>query len=132
MDTDTSLKILYGAAVMGAGLVGFITVFAPRVASKYIFAGDIQVDTYTRILGSLWLAIGAIAILGIIAPVTFIPILLMQLIYKSVWLIFIAYPAIILGKRETGLLFFTALFTIWVIALVALTPFNAVLPLPLE
>ncbi len=124
LDTNTTLRIMYGAAILGAGVVGALTLFAPSIASRYVFAGATNVDVYVRILGALWLALGAVAILGMLAPTAFIPVLMIQLIYKSTWLLVAAYPALIAGNREEGLIFLTVLFTAWVAALLWLVPFR--------
>ncbi|MEO1101144.1 MAG: hypothetical protein AAFW65_04795 [Pseudomonadota bacterium] len=128
MDVDTSLRTMYAAAILGAGAVGVVTLFTPQLATRYIFADAISVDVYVRILGALWLALGAIAAFGLLAPTAFVPVLLIQLVYKSAWLGFAAYPAVISGNRETGLLFLTALFTVWVVALLLLVPFRLIMP----
>ncbi len=117
------LQLMFGAAIFGAGLVGAATLFLPRLAGKYVFAGETTVDRYIRILGALWLALGLVAILGVTSPSNYWPILLLQLIYKTIWLMCVAVPAIARGNRETGLIFFAALFSIWVVALILFVPF---------
>lgn len=129
MDTDTSLRMLYGATILGAGVVGGLTLFSPHIATRYVFADAIHVDIYVKILGALWLALGLVAVLGMLAPTAFMAILLVQLIYKAAWLSSVAYPALISGNRETALLFLTGLFTIWVFALLLLFPFKQLIPI---
>lgn len=119
-----ALKAMYVAATVGAGLVGGLTVLAPAHAGKFIFGGDLVVDNYVRILGALWVSLGLVAILGLQRPEALIPLLLIQLIYKSVWLLVVAYPALWHGERSGGMIFLSTLFTIWVIALVTLVPFG--------
>ena len=127
MDAVSGLRIMYGAAIVGAGVVGFITLVAPGLASRYVFAGGIHVDVYFKILGAVWMALGGVAILGVIYPQNFVPILMVQLVYKAVWLAVAAYPALIGGNRDDGLIFLTVLFTVWVIALLILVPFELAL-----
>ncbi|MEM9623600.1 MAG: hypothetical protein AAF993_18285 [Pseudomonadota bacterium] len=128
MEPTTGLKIMYLSAFVGAGIVGAITLLMPGLAAKYVFAGAVEVNVYMRILGSVWLALGALAMLGLQSPMAYIPILLIQLAYKSAWLVFAAYPALLAGNRETGLIFLTVLFTVWVYALLMLVPIRASLP----
>lgn len=124
MDSILGLRVMLGIAVLGAGAVGATTLLLPHMAGRFIFFGATTVDPYLRILGALWLSLGLVAGLGILQPINFIPVLLIQLIYKSVWLVVVAYPAIIKGNRETGLLFLCGLFTIWVAALCFVIPFS--------
>jgi hypothetical protein len=44
------------------------------------------------LVGSLWTAIMILSALGLHEPVRFSPVLLLQLIYKSLWLLFYALP----------------------------------------
>ena len=120
----SGLVVMYFAAIFGAGAVGVVTLFLPGIASKYIFSNDVEVDVYLRILGALWLALGAAAILGVMSPERYVAVLLVQLMYKSFWLAVAAYPAIAKGNRSPGLVFLTILFSIWVVALLATIPFD--------
>ncbi len=47
---------------------------------------------WRTITGSLWTAILICSIAGLFYPVIFAPILLLQVIYKSVWIIFYVLP----------------------------------------
>ena len=125
--TELGLRALHAAAVLGAGGVGLLTLLAPRLAGQAVFAGSATVDPYLRILGALWLALGLVAALGLVQPVRFAPVLLVQLVYKSAWLAVVAYPALLAGGREPGLVILAALFTVWVAALLALLPLRDLL-----
>lgn len=124
MDGVLGLRIMYGAATLGAGAVGALTLFSPQFAGRTVFFGDVSIDPYFRILGSLWLALGAVACLGLLQPTNFLPLLLIQFVYKTAWLAVVAYPLILVGNREAGLLMLTALFTIWAVALGVTIPFS--------
>jgi hypothetical protein len=52
------------------------------------------------LVGSLWTAILVGSILGLFAPVTYAPLLLMQVIYKSLWLAIYAAPRIAAGRSD--------------------------------
>ena len=130
MDSSSliALKIMYAVAVVGAGVAGAITLLAPAVAGRYVFNGAAEVDVFLRILGALWLAIGVVALAGMVDPLRYLPLLVVQLIYKSVWLAVAAYPALATGRTSGGLVLLTALFTAWVLALLAVIPFRALVP----
>ncbi len=128
MDPNIALRVMYSAAILGAGVVGAVTLLAPNLASRHVFAGATTIDVYVRILGALWLSLGAVSILGLVSPASFIPVLVIQLTYKSLWLICAAYPALLAGNREHGLIFLSGLFSVWVLALLFMIPFNLVFP----
>ena len=128
-DNNTSasvvwMRVMYLIAIVGAGAVGLTMLLAPRLASQYVFVGATQVDNYLRILAALWLALGVASVLGLFQPIKFSVIFLIQLIYKSTWLIGVAIPSIVSGNREPGLLFLTILFALWVVGLLFAVPFQ--------
>jgi len=47
---------------------------------------------------SVWAAFSTLAILGVFHPVKMIPILLLEIFYKSMWLLLVAYPLWRVGK----------------------------------
>jgi hypothetical protein len=50
------------------------------------------------LVGSLWTAILVLSVLGLFAPERYAPVLLLQLVYKSIWLLVYAAPRIL--RRE--------------------------------
>ncbi len=44
------------------------------------------------LVGSLWTAILVLSVLGLFAPERYAPVLLLQLVYKSIWLLVYAAP----------------------------------------
>jgi hypothetical protein len=50
------------------------------------------------ISASVFLAFGLLSILGFMAPLKFSPVLLLQLVYKSVWFIAVILPLVISNK----------------------------------
>ena len=129
-EIDASLalmRVMFGVAVVGAGIVGLTTLFAPRLAAQYVFAGSVEVGPYLRILGALWLALGTAAAFGLADPVKFSPILFVQFVYKSAWMLAVAVPAIVGGNRDPGLLFLAGLFAVWAVVLAFAVPFRYLL-----
>ncbi len=58
-----------------------------------------QMDTLTGVTISFWAAFSLLNLLGVRFPLKFVPILLLQLLYKSAWIVGIYRPA-----RNSGLL----------------------------
>ncbi len=113
--------------LIGLYVAGAIALLAPAMAGRHIFGGETDVDAFLRILGSVWLAIGVVAIAGLFDPIRYAPVLLLQLIYKSAWLGFVAFPALVSGTSSRALKLLTALFTVWVLALIVLLPVRSLL-----
>lgn len=69
------------------------------------------------LVGSLWTAILVLSVLGLFAPERYVPVLLLQLVYKSIWLLVYAAPRIL--RREYASIpwgitvSFTAIVAVW-------------------
>jgi hypothetical protein len=53
------------------------------------------------VFDSLYIAFGLVSILGLRAPLKFVPVLLLQLIYKIIWFLGIALPLAMKGQFPT-------------------------------
>lgn len=118
------MRFMYVYNIVGAGIVGFITLLAPNLAAQYVFSGTIVPSIAMSVLGSIWLAVGILSIFGLFYPLQFSPMFLIQLIYKSVWLLFIALPAFFAGNERSIPLVMTILFIFWVGGLPFAIPFR--------
>lgn len=90
------LKAMYIWTVLGAGGFGLAILFLPgmtRAAMGY----PVQDPLLFGIAGCVYVAFGLLAVLGYRSPVRFAPVLLLQLIYKSIWFIAVLLPAAIAG-----------------------------------
>ena len=65
---------------------------------KTNFNWPVQEPVVFGIAGSLYLAFGLLSILGLRSPLKFVPILMVQLCYKSIWFIGIILPLLITGR----------------------------------
>ena len=59
----------------------------------YIFGHQGLWDNREGIVWSVWAGFSTLAILGVFHPLKMIPILLLEIFYKTLWLILVAYPA---------------------------------------
>lgn len=73
-------------------------------------------------LGCVWLSMGLLAIAGLFRPVTFSPLLLLQLFYKGIWLGLFAVPS--LWNGGTPPVVVSVLFLFWVFAVAAILPWR--------
>ena len=94
------LKIMYWYTILGAGCLGLAMVVVPETV-RSIFGWPVQDPIVYGVTGCVWLAFGLLSILGLKSPLKFVPILLMQLTYKSVWLIGVVLPLLISGEFPT-------------------------------
>jgi len=59
---------------------------------SYIITNDQAWEPSDAMDWSVWAAFSTLALIGIFRPIELIPILLLEVIYKSVWLILVALP----------------------------------------
>ena len=118
-----ALKIIYIANIIVAGWISITSIFSPNKSALTVFQNAYQPTEVTRLVGCLWLAIAVLSVLGLWRPISFSPILLVQLIYKGTWLVIVALPAI---KNDqpypSGLATF---FLVWVLVLPFIIPWTA-------
>lgn len=115
-----AIKLVYVANIIVAGWISIKSLFFPKTAQATIFSNDFTYSEAIRLVGALWFAIFLLSIAGLLFPQKMSLILLFQLIYKSLWLIFAALPAMLQHKPyPQGM---TIFFVIWVIILPLVIP----------
>jgi len=115
------LKFMYAASVPIAGVPGIMQLVAPEkmVSGAY--------DPVTMgIAGSATLAFGILAVLGFRSPMKFIPILMMQVIYKSIWLAVIGIPLMVKGALPPESIGMAAIFVLVIIGNLFAIPFRLI------
>lgn len=79
--------------------VGLLTLLGGERGGQLVCQSKFpESEGFRTILGSLWTAILLGSILGLIFPVQMSPMLLIQVIYKSVWLLVFVMPRLLKGK----------------------------------
>ena len=118
-----ALKIIYIANIIVAGWISITSIFSPNKSALTVFQNAYQPTEVTRLVGCLWLAIAVLSVLGLWRPISFSPILLVQLIYKGTWLVIVALPAIKNDQPSpSGMATF---FLVWVLVLPFIIPWTA-------
>lgn len=118
MTAEFALRLAYGFNIL---------VLAPVLIGLYAHRGDgvilalgggiANVDGLRLLVTSLWLAILLLSIAGLVAPRLFIPLLVLQVVYKSVYLA--TYVAPVIGQKGWGAapwgptIVFAAIIVIW-------------------
>ena len=91
------LRIAYIANILILIPVCFGMLAGNGVAS--VFEGKVDESVGLRLLvGSLWFAILAASVAGIWLPRTFAPLVVVQIVYKTLWLVTFAAPLILSGQ----------------------------------
>ena len=91
------LKAMYLCTCIISGSMGLGMVFFPGLV-RTLWRFPAQDPIVFGACGSLFLALGLISLLGLRSPLKYVPVLLLELIYKPIWLIAIALPVFLKGE----------------------------------
>lgn len=116
------LRVLFAFDILGAGGCGLLVLAAPDLARRWLFAESFTPDASGNVLGCIWIALGLLSIAGLVRPVTFSPVLLVQFAYKLTWLLAIALPSAVAGGAVPSVL--ALIFGGWVIAVGVTVPWR--------
>jgi hypothetical protein len=102
--------------------VGLMTLFGGAETQRRLFQGKYPDSPGLRtILGSMWTAIFICSAIGLFYPFSMSPLLLLQLIYKTLWWLVFVLPRLLSGRAEqvhwpiAGIFLFILLTYPWVI-----------------
>jgi len=91
------LRAMYLYTAVVAGGMGLAMILAPaRVQS--LSGMPAQDPVVFGLNGSLFLAFGLVAIAGLRAPLKYCPLLLMELVYKTIWFAGVVAPLLLRGE----------------------------------
>lgn len=119
------IKFMYWYTVIGAGLSGLGVIVLPeKMIALNKFAP--QDPMIFGVVGSVWLAFGILSIFGLFNPLKFVPVLLMQLFYKSLWIIGVVVPIWAKGGLSSNDMMFVAGMTTFIVGDLIAIPFSYV------
>ena len=118
------MKLMYLANIVVAGWISINCLFFPKTAQEAIFTNAFEYSESFRLVGALWFAIFLLSIFGLFYPKQMSLIFVFQLIYKSMWLIVVALPAIINSTAYPKAM--AIFFLIWVIILPFVIPWKEI------
>jgi hypothetical protein len=119
------LKAMYIYTIVGAGGFGMGMIVMPEMM-KTMFAWPADEPIAFGILGSVYAAFGLLSILGLRSPLKFVPVLLLQLCYKSVWFLGVALPLLIAGRFPGYAIPFALIFASYIAGDLIAIPFHHV------
>ena len=112
------LTLMYAVNLFAAGVPGFFTLFFNKQFFK-------ESQGYTsRILGAIWLTIAVCSLLGIFYPLTFLPVLFMQIIYKSIWLLHSGFKILMSRKTSPDFIGVFSVFVFIIVFWILFLPFG--------
>lgn len=117
-----ALRIIYVLNIIVAGQIAYSSIANPKVAAMTIFGNAYPSTEVIRLVGCLWLGIAVLSVFGLWKPITFSPVLLLQLVYKGTWLAVVALPALrndIAFPRSMA-----SFFLVWVLVLPLIIPWK--------
>jgi len=117
------LKFMYIYTIVGAGGFGLGMMVVPEVI-KSMFGWPVEEPVALGIVGSVYMAFGISSIFGLRSPLKFVPILLLQLCYKSVWFIGVVLPLLVAGRFPSYAIFIAVIFATYIAGDLIAIPFS--------
>jgi hypothetical protein len=117
------LKTMYLYTIFGGGGTGLAMLLFPG-AFQSALGYPPQDPVVFGLYGSALLASGLIAIPALRWPLKFLPLLLLQLVYKPVWLGVIAVPLFLRGQFPPYVVFISVIFVTYIIGDLIAIPFS--------
>ena len=120
------MRFMYLYTILGAGGFGLGIVIVPEPMKAALgWPGDEPIAL--SIVGSVYVAFGALSVLGLRDPLKFAPVLLLQLCYKSVWFGGVVFPLLIRGRFPDYGLVTAAVFATYIVGDLIAIPFSYLL-----
>lgn len=116
------LKFMYWYTIVGAGGFGIGIIFIPKVMQS-IFSWPSGDPIVFGITGSVFLSFALLSILGLRSPLKLVPVLMLQLSYKVLWLIGVILPLLVSGNFPTYAILHVSIFTSYIIGDLIAIPF---------
>ena len=117
------IKFMYIYNIVVAGGFGLGMILIPDLLRSWFKFPD-QDPIVFGAYGSVLAASGILAILGLRAPLKFVPLLLFQLFYKVIWFIGVLLPFLLVNELQLYVIVFIAVFASYIIGNLIAIPFS--------
>jgi hypothetical protein len=117
------LKAMYICTFVVSTCIGMAMISIPNTF-KSVFQLPPQDTIILGLTGSLFLALGLVSILGVRSPLKFAPVLLLELVYKLVWLAALALPLFLEGQFPFYVVFISVSFLAFMVGDLIAAPFS--------
>jgi len=119
------LKFMYIYTIVVAGGFGLGILLVPEVI-KSVMGWPLEEPIAAGIVGSVYIAFGIMSIFGLRSPLKFAPVLLLQLCYKSIWLIGVILPLLVAGRLLGYAIISAIVFATFIVGGLIAIPFSYV------
>jgi hypothetical protein len=119
------LKGMYIYTILGAGGFGLGIILVPD-AIQSILGAPRQDPVVFGVTGSVYLSFALLSILGLRSPLKFVPVLLLQLTYKTIWFVGVIIPILIAGKLPNYAILLAVIWATYIIGDLIAIPFSYV------
>lgn len=114
------MRFMYSLNIFAAGVPGLLVLFGPES-----FLSSVPQDRlYFGVLGSIWLTIGILSVLGLRYPLRFAVIFVVQIVYKVVWLGTVLLPLAIAGGLRADAVPLVIFFLLAIVICLIATPYH--------
>jgi len=117
------LKLMYIYTIVSAGGTGLGMVFIPEVI-KSVFKFPSQDPIVFGAFGCMLISSGILAVLGLRSPLKFVPLLLFQLFYKTIWFMAVLIPFLLSNELQMYVIVFIVIFAFYIIGDLIAIPFS--------
>lgn len=124
------LKLMYWYTILGAGGYGLLIIVAPdfvQSTTRCLMPFPTQDSSIFGYMGSAMVAFAVLSILALRAPLRFLPVLMLQLVYKSVWILGVYIPMVVSGNNSIFATLFAVIFATYIIGDLIAIPFSYLL-----
>ena len=121
------LKLMYWYTILGAGGYGILTVIAPcftQSTTRCLMPFPAQDPLIFGFMGSAMAAFAFLSILALRAPLRFVPVLMLQLVYKTIWMLGVYIPLVMEGNNSLYATLLAAIFMTYIIGDLIAIPFS--------
>jgi len=117
------LKVMYMYTLVVSGGMGLGMILFPDTVQS-ILRFPPQDPVMLGVCGSIFLALGLISLMGLRSPLKFAPVLLLELVYKPIWLVAVALPLFLEGRFPFYVVTMSAIFITFIVGDLIAIPFS--------
>ncbi len=117
------LKVMYMYTLVVSGGMGLGMILFPDTVQS-ILRFPPQDPVMLGACGSIFLALGLISLMGLRSPLKFAPVLLLELVYKPIWLVAVALPLFLEGRFPFYVVTMSAIFITFIVGDLIAIPFS--------
>jgi hypothetical protein len=121
------LRAMYIYTLTGAGGFGLGMLAAPA-AVQSLLGFPAQDPAMFKVYGCVLLASGVLAVPALVFPLKFLAVLLLQLIYKPLWIALAAVPLFLKGRFPMYIVTMTAVFLVYIVGDLIAIPWGYLFP----